>query len=263
MRIFVFGANGMLGRYVGEYFKNATLITRQEFNALALRREMFIRQLNNIGVRCGDVVINCIGITNKQNREHWEFLAVNSVFPRLLADYCETNGIRLIHISTDCVFSGDTGFYSEWSSHDEEGIYGISKSLGESLNATVIRTSIIGENPRNSLDLLEWVRSQSGKIITGWENHFWNGITCWQFAKVCDTIIKEKLFWEGVRHIHTDSICKADLIEIINDVYSCGCTINRTKAEIPCNRVLISDYSDVWDFPTIRQQIIEQKNYIR
>ena len=78
----------------------------------------------------------------------------------------------MIHVTTDCVFSGKDGNYNENSIHDETNDYGISKSLGELCDATIIRTSIIGEEINNKRSLLEWVRSNSGKEINGYENHF-------------------------------------------------------------------------------------------
>jgi len=261
MKIFVFGAGGMLGRYVYGYLKDAIPITRTEINAMSLRDEVFNKQLDILNIGGGDVIINCMGITNKHTREISEFLAVNSIFPRLLADYCERRRAHLLHISTDCVFDGRDGNYDENSPHTEQGIYGLSKSLGEPYNATVIRTSIIGENPVHNLDLLEWVKKQHGGVINGWINYFWNGITCLQFAKICEEIIKNVMYWNGVRHIFSEQTSKADLIGLINDIYKCNCTPIRREAEIPCNRTLTSIYERMFKIPSIKEQIVEQKNF--
>jgi hypothetical protein len=107
--------------------------------------------------------------------------------------YLISNGLS----AHNCVFNGAEGGYVESSPHTAMDIYGRSKSLGESESATIIRTSIIGEELSNKLSLVEWVKSQAGKSVNGYLNHFWNGITCLQFAKICDYMLKNDLFWKG------------------------------------------------------------------
>ena len=262
--VFILGANGMLGRYLNKYIEESVGITRETFDATQVKGDFFIAQMECFNPQKGDTIINAIGITNKHTEtSSWEFLLVNSLFPHVLADYCEERGIGLIHITTDCVFTGQEGNYTENSLHDDNGIYGFSKSHGEPRNCTVIRTSIIGENRRDNKDFLEWVRHAEG-TINGWTNHYWNGITCLQFAKICDNIIKEKKLWKGVKHIYSPKpIDKCSLAETIKSIYELGCTIIPTEADKPCDRTLTSIREDiVFNIPTIREQIIEQKNFI-
>ena len=262
MKTFVFGANGMIGHYLCSYLDKPIAVTRDMVNALHLRENLLLGELDALKMKEGDCVVNAIGITNKYTREYWEFFAVNSIFPRKLSDYCEKRGVKMIHISTDCVFSGMRGNYSENDEHDEELIYGMSKSLGEPINCTIIRTSVIGENTNNSLDLLEWVRSKKNTSIDGWVDHIWNGITCLQFAKICSDVINEKLFWQGVTHVHSPNvICKADLLEIINEVYELRNTIVRRNPELLCDRSLSSSRDISFNIPPIREQIIEQSKF--
>lgn len=194
MRVIVLGKNGMLGRYVYKYLgKKYDVIgtTRKQLDVLDFKREL----LCSPNFRNGDVVINCIGLIKQRNDiTRAEYIAANSLFPNTVADYCASNGLKFIQISTDCVYDGIKGSYNEESEHNATDLYGISKSLGEPENATVIRTSIIGEEVKNKLSLLEWVKSNSGKDINGFTNHIWNGITCLQFAKVCDEIIENIFF---------------------------------------------------------------------
>jgi dTDP-4-dehydrorhamnose reductase len=203
-----------------------------------------------------------MGITNRNTLDVSEFIIVNSLFPRMLADYCEIRGARMIHISTDCVFSGAEGNYCETDPYDDENIYGISKSAGEPLNCTTIRTSIIGESKGNLVYLLEWIRSHKNTTVNAWKNHIWNGITCLQFAKLCEKIIESGEFWRGTRHIYSPiSICKADLVEFINNLYELNNVINKVDVDVSCDRTLTSIYPIIFTIPSIRDQIIEQKNF--
>jgi dTDP-4-dehydrorhamnose reductase len=113
---------------------------------------------------------------------------------------------NVIHITTDCVFSGRGGRYDENSLHDCLDDYGKSKSLGENQNLTIIRTSIIGEEKTNKKSLLEWVKSQKNNLIFGYTNHFWNGVTCLEMSKFIFTLIKEQNYWKGVQHVYSPDI---------------------------------------------------------
>jgi dTDP-4-dehydrorhamnose reductase len=263
MKIFVLGSTGMVGRYVTKYLKGSIGVTREQVNALVTRADRFRHQFQLLGVSSGDVVINLIGITNKQNFDSWMFTQVNSLFPRLLADYCEEIGAKMIHISTDCVFSGSEGYYTELSIPDDPNIYGISKAAGEPKNCTVIRTSVVGENKDNSKDLLEWVRNNPNDIIEGWTTHLWNGITCLQFAKVCEYIISKDKFWSGVKHIYSPfPVSKAKLISLIIEVYDLKKEVRLVSTGRECNRTLSSTRSDFSiPIPPLKEQLIEQKNF--
>jgi dTDP-4-dehydrorhamnose reductase len=262
MKIYVFGANGMMGSYLHKYLKTPIPIVRNQIEATKIPLKDLYSQLSLLGAEKNDVIINAIGITNKRKNEPIEFMIVNAIFPKVLADYCENYGINLIHISTDCVFSGSKGYYKENDLPDDSAIYGISKSLGEPSNCAVIRTSIIGENRANNLDLLEWVRSHKDTVITGWVNHIWNGVTCLELAKVCEWIINNNFYWKGVKHIYSPTtVNKAELVEMINDVYGLNNQIEKTSAPVDCDRTLSSINPIPFAIPNLRTQIIEQKNF--
>ena len=134
----------------------------------------------------------------------------------------------MIHVTTDCVFSGKDGNYDENSLHDETNDYGTSKSLGELCKATIIRTSIIGEETINKRSLLEWVRSNRGGEINGFTNHMWNGVTCLQLSKIIEKMIREKFYWEGVRHTFSPrSVSKYELVSLINEIYDLNIKVNK------------------------------------
>lgn len=247
----------MLGSYMSKYI-DSVQITRKDIDASNIPKMR--NSLDIINPKHGDVIINCIGITNKRIKPDIDFFIVNSLFPKLLADYCQDMGVNMIHISTDCVFSGKDGDYNEYSITDELGVYGLSKSIGEPGNCAVIRTSIIGENRNSDLDLLEWVRKHKGKEINGWVNHLWNGVTCLQLAKICKDLIDRNVFNFGVRHYFSETVSKADLVEMINDIYELGNKVNRIRSNIDCDRTLSSMFDCT--FPALREQIIEQKQFI-
>lgn len=264
MKVFVFGSSGMLGGYVSKYFKdtgyNVVDVTRQDINATSAN----IIDFYALDISGGDVVINCIGlIKQRADVTDLQFILVNAVFPRLLANMCEHIGAKFIHVTTDCVYSGKTGGYVESSPHDATDIYGKSKSLGEPDNATVIRTSIIGEELQNKLSLVEWVKSQAGKTVNGFINHYWNGITCLQFAKICDHIIKNNLFWRGVKHIHSpNKISKFELILAISNAYNLGIVVKEFKTPELCDRSLKSERVDIIiDMPPLNIQIEEMEQF--
>jgi dTDP-4-dehydrorhamnose reductase len=262
MKIFIFGANGMLGTYLHKYFEGSVPVTRKEVDALIIQYECFHSQLTNLAIKKGDVIINATGIINKRNESPLDFITVNALFPRLLADYCEKRGIKLIHVSTDCVFDGNKGDYTEDDLSDDTSVYGMSKAAGEPLNCTVIRASIIGENKNNSKDLLEWVRTHHNTTIEGWTNHLWNGITCLQLAKICEWVMANNYLWRGTRHFFSPSpISKADLVEMISDIYELNNKIKKIEGPSDCDRTLDSIYASEIFIPDLKTQIIEQKNF--
>ena len=160
MKVIVLGYKGMLGRYVYDYFRS------NEYEVLGFARDVLdaakvtkleLREiLLNAQVTKGDVLINCMGVIRPHDmdgRERVRTITVNSLFPHRLSDVCEDMGCKLLHISTDCVFSGADGNYTEDSPHDPVDVYGMTKSLGEPKNCTVIRTSIVGEEVSTSKSL--------------------------------------------------------------------------------------------------------------
>ena len=194
MKIYVLGSKGMLGRYVSTYlndYYDVVNLSRDEVDASKVREEELRAKLHNLGIKKGDVVINCIGTIKPMVDALGDLNAiqVNSVFPRLLANVCEDMKVKLIHPTTDCVFTGLKGKYNENDIHDISDVYGRTKSLGEPNNCTVIRTSIIGEEVGQGRSLVEWIKSSSNTTVFGFTNHYWNGVTCLQFAKICEKII--------------------------------------------------------------------------
>lgn len=262
----VYGANGMLGRYVCSWLRSKghivdEIVRDRWFDISWTTDKQILQQTNG-----ADYVVNCAGIIKQRKGVNIEeMIAVNSVFPHQLARICGDKGIPLIHITTDCVFSGERGCYTELDPHDCLDAYGKTKSLGEPESACVIRTSIIGEKTGDSNSLLEWAKSQKGKRVKGFTTHKWNGVTCLQLAKIIETMISDPYrIWKGVRHVYSpDWANKYDLMANFNEIYDLDLTIDHSCPE-PCDRRLASEPFDHPQFviPRIRDQIQEQKDYV-
>lgn len=208
-----------------------------------------------------DYVLNCIGVIKPfmaQSREN--AILINSLFPWRLADWCEENNSRLIHITTDCVYSGSKGKYVESDLHDALDDYGKSKSLGECIEkAMVLRTSIIGEEIHKNASLIAWAKSQRNQQIKGFTTHLWNGITTKKYAEVCDQIITGNLYEKGLFHIYaSDDVSKYQMMEYFNEKYDLHMQIE-AFSPTGCDRTLRSEkpLCKKLNIPTVKQMIEE------
>ena len=181
----------MLGTYISSYFgDNSICYSRYDLDASKESVRSLYKKLK-IYQHCNVVVVNCIGIIKPEikNNSFLNVYRVNTSFPRKLAKVCNMLQFKLIHPTTDCIYDGKRGKYVEGDASNVYDLYGLSKRFGENDGCTVIRTSIIGEEIHNKRSLVEWVKSNKGGEINGFENHLWNGITCLQFAKIVENII--------------------------------------------------------------------------
>jgi len=260
MELILFGHTGMLGRYVYSYFKNVRVVrgfrvtkdtTRADIEAVLLAH----------GINESTCVINCIGAIPQRNQTPLNYYIVNGVFPHLLWSVCQTYRCRMIQPTTDCVFSGTRGMYTEEDTHDETGHYGLSKSLGEP-GCTVIRTSILGEELSNKKSFLEFVKNSSGRI-QGWTNHMWNGITCLEYCKIIEKIVTENLFWSGVRHIASPTpASKYDLACMIRNVFGLTTIIEETSGPTACDKTLSSVYPPIFVVREIGVQVSDLRKFM-
>lgn len=191
-----------------------------------------------------DVVINCAGIVKhrkicKEGNIETEY--INSTFPHLLAEICSDNDIRFIHFSTDCVFSGEKGNYSESDTPDPIDYYGKSKFLGE-VNlppALTIRTSFIGPSLFHKTGLFEWLKQQKNQTIYGYKNAIYTGLTTIAFSKILMKIVKNHPDLEGLFQISSEPISKFDLIHLINERFKLNIEI-KPDSTFVCDRSLNS-----------------------
>lgn len=268
-KCFIFGSNGMLGNYVTQYVSRCFKIiplTRNEYDLENLSYKTLESLFEKKTISSNDVIINCAGVIPHSSKQHEigsrQYYTINSLFPVLLSKIADKFECNLIHITTDCVFSGNRGNYKENDKHDETNDYGISKSLGELCNATIIRTSIIGEEVNNKRSLLEWVISNKNGEINGFTNHFWNGLTCLQLSKIINDIISKSLYWKGVKHIYTPkAVSKYELVSSINEVYKLNIKINMFTTNQTIDKTINSLYEPLFVIPDLKQQIKEQMEY--
>ncbi|MEG2675287.1 MAG: SDR family oxidoreductase [Muribaculaceae bacterium] len=202
-KILVLGATGMAGHMIYLYLKG---LDKYEMSNMVFRTKLdeksLIIDVNDkstlskaIKLINPNIIINCIGILIKGSSDNpINAIYINSCFPHLLKSISEEIGANLIHISTDCVFSGNKGNYNENDFRDADDIYGRSKALGEIINDKdlTIRTSIIGpELKQDGEGLFHWFMNQQG-AVQGYKTAIWGGVTTLELAKAIDYAILNK-----------------------------------------------------------------------
>ena len=201
-------------------------------------------------------IINCIGITqaefmklDKQSAEE-KIMIANSIFPEYLSEVCLERGIKIINISSDGVFSGKSGPYTELDRCDPIGIYNVSKLNGEidASNVLNIRCSIIGPDSIKKRGLYEWFKNSKEPIIYGYSNQIWNGITTFQYARLCRNIFLyeyfDKLrFQSSVYHVDiNEQISKYELLNIFREKLKKNVKLLPKETNNSINRVLKSKF---------------------
>ncbi len=264
MRLLILGSTGMLGNAVAKHFQNynPTLTFRNEIVSFGSNKVRFDPLVDSLDIVKGfDFVINCIGtikpfmVSSPRDSRY-----INSVFPWDLSRCCNENNAKLIHITTDCVFSGSNGRYTEESLHDAIDDYGKSKSLGEPTDCMVIRTSIIGEEIHKNASLIEWAKSQKGKTINGFTNHYWNGITTKEYAKCCEKIITNNMWGQGLFHIFSkDIVSKFQMLNYFDERFNLNISVNQHVSGTACDRSLstVKELNAILEIKTVYDQIME------
>ncbi len=246
MRYLIFGVNGMAGHVIAQYLKEkgheVTGFARQQSPVCkttlgdARNRADVEKALEAGGY---DVVVNCIGVLNKRvDASLADGIYLNSAWPHLLAEKLAGRKTKLIHISSDCVFEGTRGQYTETDRPDAVSYYGRSKALGEVLDCDnlTLRTSIVGpELKADGTGLFHWFMKQTGSL-SGYKRVIWSGVTTLQLAKsIEEDISKQKT---GLYHlVNNESICKHDLLQLFN------VTFRKNPVEITENDTVVSDRS--------------------
>ncbi len=178
--------------------------------------------IDTLGTIRPDVVINCIGATKHEelNNNPIDFIRLNALFPHQLAKTCTLLNARLIHISTDCVFSGKKGLYNENDLPDSYDIYGRSKLLGEVIygNALTLRLSTIGHELNSNNGLLNWFLAQENEC-KGFKNAVFSGLPAVVVAEIIRDLILDKKDLRGIYHIGATAINKYDLLKLIANIY--------------------------------------------
>jgi dTDP-4-dehydrorhamnose reductase len=170
-----------------------------------------------------DVVINAVGVIKQlaNANEPRIVLPINALFPHVLADLCSLAGSRLLHISTDCVYSGKAGNYVESDVSDAEDLYGKSKYIGEIADkehVVTLRTSGIGHELQTKNGLLEWFLSQEGRV-KGYTKAIYSGLPWTELARVIKDVVLPKPELRGLYHVASKPIAKSDLLALIAERY--------------------------------------------
>ena len=180
------------------------------------------------------VVVNCIGILKQlpAAKDPIATLQVNALFPQRLGLLCEAAGAWLVHISTDCVFSGRKGAYTEADIPDAEDLYGRTKLLGEpeGPSTLVLRTSMIGRELQSRVGLVEWLVGQRGKRVKGYRKARFSGLTTLAIADVLGELIARPARLTGLFHVGSEPIDKYDLLCRLNEALGLGVTIDPDDA---------------------------------
>lgn len=261
-RIAVLGASGMLGSMLVEYLS-------QFYQVVAMARTL---PPSNNGWRYFDTdspmdfadcdyIINAIGAIPQKKPSIYTYSVVNVLFPLRLSQYAKQHGIKVIQIATDCVYSGETGNYTEDMPHDDTTQYGLSKSLGEASNFINLRCSIIGHGPHDDYSLLGWFLNQpKGAEVSGYTNHQWNGLTTLHFAKICQAVIESRKTWEWlhpVQHIvPKGSASKYELLCYFRECFRPDITVMPVSPDKAVDRTLATIY------PEVNRQLWQAAGYL-
>lgn len=191
-----------------------------------------------------DVVINAIGVIKQDPLvvDTINTVRVNALLPHLLADQCHRSGIRFIHVSTDCVFSGRKGGYAESDVPDPVDFYGRSKLLGETdlPPALTLRTSIVGRELRRHGSLVDWFLQQPETTVRGFTGAIYSGVTTVEFARMIADVVIPDASLSGLFHVASEPITKFDLLRLVANTFNWKGTIE-PDADFRCDRSLTAD----------------------
>jgi dTDP-4-dehydrorhamnose reductase len=275
-KVVILGSTGMVGHMVYQYLESLNkydLLGVSRMEAQGIKNKLFDVEenlkefLTFLCMYKPDVVINCIGLLVQSSQKNpSKAIFLNSLLPHLLKDICTTINSKLIHISTDCLFDGRNGPYTENDLPTERNWYGRSKALGEVMGGRILtlRTSIIGpELKSNGSGLFEWFMGQKGEI-EGYTKVYWNGITTLELAKQIDKLLNNNL--ENIYNLTSSfSISKYDLLVLIKRIWFRNDVNIIVNSNIESNKTLLNNRIEEYDpqIPSYEVQLEELKNFNR
>lgn len=271
-KILLLGASGMAGHMVYFFLKETNkyeIVNTVHKNKLT--EDSIIldatdkNEVTNLVKKINpNIIINCIGILTKGSKEHPDkAIFLNAYLPHLLKKISDEIDAKIIHISTDCVFSGKKGDYEETDFRDADDIYGRSKALGEIINNKdiTIRTSIIGpELKPNGEGLFHWFMMEKGKV-KGYCSAIWSGVTTLELAKAIDKVIENNL--SGLIHLtNGESIDKFTLLSLIKEIWG-----KNDISIVADNKHMVNKSlkkTDKFDFevPSYRKMLLELQKWM-
>ena len=271
-KILLFGATGMAGHIAYYYLLSTgryeiadvvfrTPLTENSIVVDVTNRDAVIEVVRRVHP---EIILNCVGVLIKGSKEHPDnAILINAYFPHLLKKLADEVNAKLIHISTDCVFSGKRGNYTENDFRDADDVYGRSKALGEVINDKdlTIRTSIIGPELKcNGEGLFHWFMTQKGKI-NGFKTAVWGGVTTLELAKAIDcAIIQDKT---GLIQLSNGiGITKYDLLKLFKDIW------HKQDVEIlpfegnGVNKSIAKSMRFDYEVPSYKDMLLEQHDWM-
>jgi len=190
-----------------------------------------------------DVILNCIGITKRREDPQNPILSIilNAMLPHKLAKLAADANAKLIHFSTDCVFDGRTGHYSDDAPTNATDLYGCTKALGEvkGKNVLTLRSSFIGKEIRDGTELLEWFLSQKN-VVRGFKNAIYTGLTTLELCRVIEKLLLDHPDASGIYNVSSEPINKFDLLRLIGEKMHLSVEITPDEA-FHCDRSLDSE----------------------
>lgn len=238
MKVLVTGAAGLLGSHICRLYSDVVGLTRHDLDITNPEQVYDILHTHQ-----PHVVINCAGIVPKHpSNNSLEQFHINGIAPRLLAAGCDEISARMIHISTDCVYSGNANEYYEWHIPNPDTMYGMSKVMGEIYREPhlTIRTSFVGYPDPTGRGLLAWLHNQT--TCKGFTNYWWNGLTTVELAELLIDKIIPHFRLSGLLHLGAaQDITKHDLLVKARDFYGWEIDI-KPVAKPRINRLLRTEY---------------------
>jgi dTDP-4-dehydrorhamnose reductase len=259
VRFLILGGAGMLGHKLYQELKGRgeTYVTVRRPASAYARLDLFQPGRVIDGVDATDsedlqralakarpnVVFNAVGIIKQLKEAHDPVVSIkiNALLPHQLAEACAAANARFIHVSTDCVFSGRKGSYTEEDAPDPVDLYGRSKLLGEvdAPGSVTVRTSMIGREIETQAGLVEWFLSQRSGRVKGFQKAIYTGFTTLELARILADIAEKQPDLQGVWQVSSDPIDKYALLGLVDDAYDLGVTID-PETEFVCDRSMDS-----------------------
>lgn len=262
MKILILGGNGMIGhkmyQTISKIHKDTWVTLRKSLTSYSyseiynpekvidnidlINFQTISNQLNKINP---DIVVNACGITIRRGIETLKSnsIILNSALPHFLNEWVTSNNKRLIHFSTDCVFTGTKGDYLDNDNKDAYDLYGSTKSMGEVIDskyAITLRGSMIGSELENKTELFEWFLKQKNKKIKGFNKVIYSGITTTKMAEIVLKLIDQFPNLSGVYNISSKPISKFELLKLWNNLFDINANIEIDNS-YTSNKNLISD----------------------
>jgi len=250
MKILILGGDGMIGHKMAQFLSvqnHEIVISIRENKDLTLKSipsktKVFFNDflkdniLDFLDKVNPDVIINSIGVTIRRGatKNISDTIYLNSFFPHQISNWAIAFKKRLIHFSTDCVFSGREGSYLENTTPDALDYYGKTKGLGEinSKSSLTIRSSMIGPELFNKTELFEWIINNKEKEINGFSKALYSGVTTVYMARLVADLIDNHKNLNGIYNVASKPISKFELLHLINDNFDLGLIINDNKTVI-------------------------------